>query len=284
MSDVTRDEVIEIVTGFLLNAPPGEFMEVVTDVRGLLSDESILNSSAPATFREYNTDQLLEVSSPAGGHKVLITKEGEVNNGEYVDPKGNCVLQFDHIRQEVTGQRSPSGNEIDRSVEDYRSAIEAELEKYCKQHYQSGAVTVYGKKEGGGQSITICLSSFKFNSANFWNGRWRSQWTAKISGGKVDLTGRLRVNVHYYEDGNVQLTTDTPRKANVGGGNPQTTAANIAATIKKVEQDFHQKLEISYATLSDTTFKALRRILPITRTKVEWPKIQTYRMGNELGK
>jgi len=60
MSDVTQEEIVEIVTNFLLHSPPGEFMEVVTDVRGLLTDESILNDSAPATFREYNTDQMLQ--------------------------------------------------------------------------------------------------------------------------------------------------------------------------------------------------------------------------------
>jgi len=284
MQEISNEEIVKIVTGFLLNSPPGEFMEVVTDVRGLLSDEAIINSSAPATFREYNTDQMVEVNS-SGGHKVLITKEGEVSPGEYLDPRGNQVIQFDHIRQEVTGTRPAAGNEIDRDVEPYRSAIDAEMEKYCKEHYQTGSVTVYGKKAGGGNTVSICLSSYKFNPNNYWNGRWRSQWTAKFSNnGQVDLNGRIRINVHYYEDGNVQMTTDTPKKTNSPGGNPQATASNIAKTIKKVEQDLHGKLEASYNTLSETTFKALRRILPVTRTKVEWPKIQAYRMGNELGK
>lgn len=30
MSEVTQEEIVEIVTNFLLNSPPGEFMEVVT--------------------------------------------------------------------------------------------------------------------------------------------------------------------------------------------------------------------------------------------------------------
>lgn len=280
--EITTEEIIEIVTGFLLNSPPGEFMEVVTDVRGLLDDESVINTSAPATFREYNTDQMLEVDSPAG-HKVLITKVGEVADGEFLDPKGKQVLTFDHIRQQVTGSRA-AGGEIDGDVESFRAAIEAEAEKYAKQHYQHGSVTVYGKKEGGKNVVTICLSSFKFNPNNFWNGRWRSQWVVSFSGGQVDLSGKVRVNVHYYEDGNVQMTTDTPKKATCNGGGADQLAANVIGCIKKIEQDYHAKLELSYATLSDTTFKALRRILPITRTKVEWPKIQSYRVGGDLGK
>ena len=103
MGDVTQEEIVEIVTGFLLNSPPGEFMEVVTDVRGLLSNESIINQSAPATFREYNTDQMLQVQSPGGNHKFLITKFGEVDKNNYLDPRGKQVVTFDHIRQVSMG-------------------------------------------------------------------------------------------------------------------------------------------------------------------------------------
>lgn len=31
--------------------------------------------------------------------KVLITKYGEVSDGEYLDPKGNQVISYDHIKQ-----------------------------------------------------------------------------------------------------------------------------------------------------------------------------------------
>lgn len=40
------------------------------DVRALLRDDSVLNSSAPDTFREYNQEQMLQVKSPGYNHEV----------------------------------------------------------------------------------------------------------------------------------------------------------------------------------------------------------------------
>jgi len=284
MSEVTKEEIVEIVTSFLLNSPPGEFMEVVTDIRGLLSDESIINDTAPSTFREYNTEQMLQVASPGGNHRVLITKHGEVRPGEYLDPRGNQVLTFDHIRQEVTGSRAIS-NELDSSVESYRAAFDDAVSHYVQEHYLNGTTTVYAKKDGRHTVVTVCISSAKFNPNNFWNGRWRSVWTLKFAqpGGQTEVTGRLRVNVHYYEDGNVQLTTDTPKSFSVTGGNdPKSLADAAAKAIEKAEQDYHNKLDLSYNTMGDTTFKALRRVLPITRNRIDWAKIHQFKVGSDL--
>jgi len=281
MAEVTEQEIIQIANSFLLASPPGEFMEVVTDVRGLLPDDSLINDSAPATFREWNTDQMLQVKSPKGDHEVLISKYGEVNDAEYLDPRGNCVIQFDHIRQEVVGSRPISG-ELDRSVEDYRSAFDNAAQEYLKEHYINGGVTVYGGKQGGNTNITICISSSKFNPNNFWNGRWRSVWQCTFSGsGKVTLAGNLRLQVHYYEDGNVQLVSNTDKSGSANGGDAKTAAANTLKQIARIEAEFQESLNQSYNVMGDTTFKALRRMLPITKKKMEWDirRIMALRMN-----
>lgn len=66
------------------------------------------------------------------------------------------------------------------------------------------------------------------------------------------------------------------------GGDPSATAANAMKAIIKAEQSFHSALDTSYTTMGDTTFKALRRALPITRMKIDWNKIRTYKIASEL--
>jgi hypothetical protein len=117
----SQQEIQQIITNFLLNAPPGEFMEVVTDIRGLLKNDAILNSLAPTVFKQYNTDQMLKVKTPYNT-EFLITKQGEVSANEYLDPATKQIVTFDHIRQEITGARS-AGNALDSDVEPYRYEI-----------------------------------------------------------------------------------------------------------------------------------------------------------------
>jgi capping protein alpha len=274
MAEVSTEELIEIANNFLLNSPPGEFMEVVTDVRALLPNESMLNESAPRTFKEYNTEQMIQVNSPGNSHKVLITKYGEVSDNEYLDPKGNQIIIFDHIKQEVTGKKAIR-DELDHSLEPLRQAFEKHAFEYVNQHYPSGTTTVYAKD---GQ-IIICISSARFSPQNFWNGRWRSVWTFQNG----DLVGHFKIVVHYYEDGNVQLNTDTTQKVSITeSGNPENVASAALKAISKTEANFQQALDTSYSTMGETTFKALRRNLPITRTKIDWNKIKNYKIGGEM--
>jgi capping protein alpha len=213
------------------------------------------------------------------GHKVLITKQGEVADGEYLDPRGKQVVLYDHIRQQVTGTR-PIQGELEQSIESTRAAFDDAVKEYTDNHYPLGASTVYAS----GKTITICISSAKFNSANFWNGGWRVVWTCTLSGSNVELKGNFKITAHYYEDGNVQLNTNTDKSASVpAGSNPKDTAAKTVAAIKKIEVAYQEALNTSYATMGETTFKALRRALPITRKKIDWQKIRTYKLGAAVG-
>jgi len=281
MGEVTDDQLLQVCNGFILSAPPGELNEVVQDVRCLLNNDDLLNRNAMETFRTYNTTQMIQVQN--GDHDVLITKFGEVNPNEYLDPQGKQIISFDHIKQAITGHRN-IGSELDSSVEPFRRAIEDASLHYVGEHYQNGSTTVYSAKEGSEMKVIVCISSSKFSPTNFWGGRWRSTWTAKFkAGGELKLEANIAVQVHYYEDGNVQLVTKYIKNAAVKA--PSDAKALAEACLKeiaKLEQEYHTALEHSYNTMGETTFKALRRVLPITRERIKWEKIKNYRIGADV--
>jgi len=284
MVDVTDDEITQIATNFILSAPPGEFIDVVSDVRTLIPKAHLLNESAPHTFREYNTQQMIPVQSPHHQHQVLITKHGEVGENAYLDPIGNQIIFYDHIKQEVAGCR-PMNGELDAEVEPYRVAFEQEALKYVQEYYPSGATTVYGKREGNGDfTIIVAIAATKLNPHNFYNGRWRTVWTISFSPADIQavIKGLIQVNVHYYEEGNVQLNTKWEKQLQSNVGDAANSATNAFKAIMKAEQSFHNSLDVLYTSMGNTTFKALRRILPITVQKIDWNKIRAYKLGQDL--
>lgn len=109
------------------------------------------------------------------------------------------------------------------------------------------------------------------------NGRWRALYIYDPS--SSSLSGAIKIDVHYYEDGNVRLLTTKPVSASISSGSAPTIVREIAVVEKKYQEEVNK----GFNNLSEGAFKGLRRQLPITRQKIEWDKIAGYRLGQDIG-
>ncbi|KAL9015653.1 MAG: hypothetical protein Q9185_006964 [Variospora sp. 1 TL-2023] len=275
------------VSAFVEGAPPGELADVIADVKKLTVNEPKLLDSITPAFQKYNEEQLTTVKLPENSKSVLISSYNSLGDGRYYDTESQRSFSFDHQTQH---QKASDVQPYTPDSFEHTSLISSlikSLSTHASEHYPSATATTVCAPSPSSNTITLHLVSNKYSPANFWNGRWRS--TYHFSPSPPTLTGRINVDVHYYEDGNVRLTTAKEVKELAldgvvsGTNNERAMAAEVLRKVEAVERTYQEELNRGFAALSEGSFKGLRRQLPVTRQKVEWDKVGGYRLGQDIG-
>ncbi|KAJ2759609.1 F-actin-capping protein subunit alpha, partial [Coemansia nantahalensis] len=246
--------------GLLLHSPPGEVDDVFNDIRGIVGDDEALQSHIEPVLAESNMQQFLVAEVPGGGgSKVLLTPYNRAEGGRFVDPNTRTTFAFDNLHRTASDPQAAEGG-AGEEEEGLRAAVQRELDAYVAAHYPAGAASAFAHAG----AVVACVVSNRFSPGNFWNGSWRAVWSYDPA--TRQLNGSAKIRVHYFEDGNVQLDTQSDFTADVpaaAAGDDGAAAKKVVAVIRQYEADFQQSISDGYRQLADKTFKGLRRTLPV---------------------
>ncbi|KAF2713861.1 F-actin-capping protein-like protein subunit alpha-1 [Pleomassaria siparia CBS 279.74] len=240
-------------------------------IKSILGDDSV-HSLIPA-FEKYNEEQFATVKLPGGSAEVLVSPHNSLGDGRYYDVESQSSYAFDHTSQKASGVQSYV---LESNHNDLVKSLVKSLGTHASEHYPKASTGVFPTEDD--TQLAILTVANKYSPSNFWNGRWRSSYLFTPSSGTI--SGFIKVDVHYYEDGNVRLLTNKEVSISVG---TSAGASEIVRQIANVEKKYQEDLNKAFGSLSEGAFKSLRRQLPITRQKIEWEKISGYRLGQDIG-
>ncbi|CAN0914159.1 F-actin-capping protein subunit alpha [Linum grandiflorum] len=290
--EMSEEQKKEIAKWFLLNSPSGEIQYIAKDLKSVLNDDKVYDEATLEAFPLYNKSHLICLELPCRSGDVLITPYNELEENQFIEPRTAQVATIDHVKQACTEVRPAADEELPSLyIEEFRCALDGEMLKYVEEAYPKGVCSVFcvdGKDaEGPGCNFefVVVISAARNSPKNFCNGSWRSVWNIKFKEDLqvLEIKGKLQVDAHYFEEGNVQLDTEQECKDGTIFQAPEDCAISIANIIRHHEGEYMGSLEASYSNLPDTTFKELRRKLPVTRTLFPWHNTLQFSLTKELG-
>ena len=110
----------------------------------------------------------------------------------------------------------------------------------------------------------MLLSAHNLNLKNLWTGEWLSHWTLeKTNDNSYKLSGNVKINTYYYEEGNIQFNMDKDFDTVLYNKQEDSDLANdVIDFIQKSENAIQLNLDTLFDNLSDQYIKPLRRKLP----------------------
>lgn len=253
----------EIVSSLVETSPPVELKEVSSDLNTILEGNSKLTVN----------DSLESFVNKKGGvfsdRYIASNYNKEEHSSKYVDFVEKRAFNIDIATSRAIDFES---FEPKTSYPDYFDDLVDKLTVYGEDHYPSQyAFTVIPKES----ETHIIIIGQRANLSNFYSGRWYSHYILR----GTTLSQSVEIDIHYYEEGNVRLNFKNDDSTKLDGHG----ASGIVNAIDKYETEVTRQIVENFNELNHKQFKSLRRLLPVTRSKVNWGKaIGNYRLGSDV--
>lgn len=251
-----------LIEDLISRSPTGELSEV----RGSLSQ---ITPSAGSVLILEAVSKHIEREGHAITNTVIFHETKTAESGKFIDYQTNEAYNLSGLNLELIDRENvPS----DWTRPSYFEDLAKALNVYGARHYpNSFKFNIYPYDD----KLKIIIISEKADASNFFSGKWRSIYTVDNS----NIYGDVDIDIHYYEDGNVRFRLSEE----VDGLLKQVSGQEIVSFIERTENQLVLQTVKLFEDLNQNHFKHLRRLLPVTKSKINWGKaIGNYRLGSNV--
>ncbi|CAX39652.1 F-actin capping protein subunit alpha, putative [Candida dubliniensis CD36] len=264
----------ELVDSLIQSAPPAELKQVSQSLSSLTkgTSTSSTNSLIQDSIEQYAQDNIISIDN------IIISKYSkDENSSKYIDYVNNKLFNVDWSNQKIIDVEPYHNNSNGNS---YNELIQ-KLTQYGDDYYPSNfAFTVIPENQ---DQLRVIIIGQRANHDNFYTGQWKSNYLIT----EQEIKGNIDLDIHYFEDGNVRLkfneSINSNNSSTLQSGNLINDSSKIVNFINEQENATMVKIVEQFNNLNQKTFKNLRRLLPVTRSKINWGSaIGNYRLGSDV--
>jgi capping protein (actin filament) muscle Z-line, alpha len=242
---------LRVIQYFLKNTPVGEHKEVINDLQSIIGGNLVRSDAVADILLESLAFHGTTIPNEAG--LLQLTTIGR-NGFQFFDPKYSATFDVNPFDLTISNfQTVTSGSTLSRLIQE-------KLDKYLALHFSE---TAQGRVFQNDEVIFVFIACPSVNLRNMWTGEWIGDW--KISEGKIE--GKVNINAHYFEEGNLQLSQNREFSKDIKGNSEESWADEIIKTIKESDNSVQNGMYEIYDNLPQNVFKPMRRTMPVTQVK-----------------
>ena len=251
----------EIAKYIIEKTPIGLLDSSLRSLKALLKEDVLNSPEVLQELKNYKENHLMPISVEKVPSKVIISCINKDSDGYYYDQRQKIRFKLNNKCQVENLEEFESKNET-------RKKVERKLNDYVNKYYNIKTTTFNVYYDSIVDKIHILICGQNVNEANFWSGEWLSIWELDLNDKKV--TGEIRINTFYYEDGNVQFNFKKNYETKNKGNDVEYMANELIRFIEKNENEIQKKMEVDNENFSEKYIKPLRKRVSLIGKEMNW--------------
>ena len=227
----------------------------------LLKEEVLNTPEVLQEIKNYNENHLMPITIQKEKPKVIISSLNKDSHEFYYD-------QGQNIRFKLNKNCQVEKLEEYESKSETRKKIEKKLIEYINKYYNSNTTTYNVYFDSLLDKIFVLICGQNISEINFLSGEWLSTWECDLNDKKV--TGEIKINTIYYEEGNTQFNYKNNYETIIKGNDDDSLANELIGFIEKNENDIQKKMEMGNEDFSEKYIKSLRKSNSLIGKEMNW--------------
>lgn len=251
----------EIAKFIIDKTPIGLLDSSIKNLKVLLKEETMNNPEILKEIKNYKENHLYPISIQNVKNKVIISSVNKDSDEFYYD-------QGQKVRFKLNAKCQVEKLEEYESKSEIRKKIEKKVIEYVNTYYNKETTYYNVYFDSLLDKIHVLICGQNINEKNFWSGEWLSIWELDLNDKKV--TGEIKVNTIYYEDGNMQFNFKKNYETINKGKDDESIADDLIRFIEKNENEIQKNMVKTNPNSNEEFIQSLRKSVSLIGNNMNW--------------